>query len=252
VATLAFIAGFPIAGVLLLMALFVGAGILIVLLAFFSKAKRTKAFKQWAQANGLHYAERSATDYDRSYRGLRSLGKGSARKYLNEISGNYKGHHIRYFDYQFTVSNGKSSSQVTHGVFMIQFPGLHWPILTVVPETLLHKVYDAIGGDDIDFESDEFSRRFWVTCSDRKFAYDFIHPRVMERVLEHGPTEWQVHSNVLCTWIGSPPRVQQIQDTLDGLVALADLIPKRLTNVPAPPAASKPTFTSAGPRLWGA
>jgi len=44
-----------------------------------------------------------------------------------------------------------------------------------------------MGFDDIDFESEEFSRTFWVKCEDERFAYDVIHPGMMEFLLK-GPT----------------------------------------------------------------
>ena len=39
---------------------------------------------------------------------------------------------------------------------------------------------------DIDFESEEFSRTFWVKGSDRKYVYDVVHPRMMRFLLD-GP-----------------------------------------------------------------
>ena len=37
--------------------------------------------------------------------------------------------------------------------------------------------------DDIDFESAEFSRTFYVTSDNRKFAFDVFHARAMEYML---------------------------------------------------------------------
>ncbi len=54
------------------------------------------------------------------------------------------------------------------------------PILTIRREGILDKFAASFGFDDIDFESEEFSRRYHVGCSDRKFAYDVITPRAME------------------------------------------------------------------------
>ncbi|MEZ5191462.1 MAG: DUF3137 domain-containing protein [Nocardioides sp.] len=38
---------------------------------------------------------------------------------------------------------------------------------------------------DIELESEDFNRAFTVTCSDRKFASDVLHPRMMEFLLAH-------------------------------------------------------------------
>ncbi len=51
------------------------------------------------------------------------------------------------------------------------------------PEHLFHKLSAAFGWDDIDFESAEFSRRYYVKSPDKRWAYDVIHARVMEMLL---------------------------------------------------------------------
>ena len=47
-------------------------------------------------------------------------------------------------------------------------------------EGLFDKLRGALSFGDIDFESEAFSRRFHVASSDKKFAYDVVHPRMME------------------------------------------------------------------------
>ena len=50
-------------------------------------------------------------------------------------------------------------------------------------KTLLDKVSEFVGFDDIDFESAEFSRKFYVKSHDKRWAYDIIHPLMMEYLL---------------------------------------------------------------------
>ncbi|MGA1224469.1 MAG: hypothetical protein ACO31E_07875, partial [Phycisphaerales bacterium] len=59
--------------------------------------------------------------------------------------------------------------------------------LTVRAEGFLDKLGAMIGFDDIDFESSEFSKRFHVKCSDRRFAFDLFEPRMMEYFLASTP-----------------------------------------------------------------
>ena len=58
--------------------------------------------------------------------------------------------------------------------------------LFIRPEGFFDKVTQFFGFDDIDFESAEFSRRFYVKSPDKRWAYDVIHPRTME-LLMAGP-----------------------------------------------------------------
>jgi hypothetical protein len=47
----------------------------------------------------------------------------------------------------------------------------------------LDKLAEFAGFDDIDFESAEFSRAFYVKSTDRKFTFDLFHARAMEYML---------------------------------------------------------------------
>ena len=61
----------------------------------------------------------------------------------------------------------------------------------------------ALGFEDINFESEEFSRAFFVKCPEKKFAYDVIDPRMMQFLLDTRPhTLWIKHGN-LCVSNGS-------------------------------------------------
>ena len=46
------------------------------------------------------------------------------------------------------------------------------------------KLVQAIGFDDIDFESAEFSRKFFVKSPDKRWAYDVIHQETMDYLLQ--------------------------------------------------------------------
>jgi hypothetical protein len=59
--------------------------------------------------------------------------------------------------------------------------------LVIRREHIGDKVLGAIGFDDIDFESEEFSRRFHVQCGDKRLAYAVVHPRMMEFLLHADP-----------------------------------------------------------------
>jgi hypothetical protein len=54
------------------------------------------------------------------------------------------------------------------------------------------------GFDDIDFESSEFSSRFIVKSADKRFAYDVIHPRMMEFLLEGDPPTVELERGPCC------------------------------------------------------
>ena len=85
-------------------------------------------------------------------------------------------------------------------------------------EHLFDKVSEFFGVDDIDFESAEFSRKFYVKSPDKRWAYDVIHARMMEYLLDaptfsiqfagsyviawrsswFGPAEFEAGANLIC------------------------------------------------------
>jgi hypothetical protein len=99
------------------------------------------------------------------------------------------GWQVKAFDFTYETGSGKSRQVFNLSVIMFD-TALVCPTLTIRPETLLDKVAGAVGFADIDFESEEFSRKFCVRSDDKKFAYDIIHPKVMQFLLAH--PRWRI------------------------------------------------------------
>jgi len=89
------------------------------------------------------------------------------------------------FTYKVTSHNGKSSSTTTYrfSYLILELPFGQVPSLVIRREGMFDKLKGMLGFDDIDFESAEFSRRFFVKSSDKRFAYDVIDPRMIEFLL---------------------------------------------------------------------
>jgi len=98
------------------------------------------------------------------------------------------------YHYKITSGSGKNRSTKTYrfSYAILQAPFVGVPDLAIRREHLFDKVAGFMGFDDIDFESQEFSKRFHVSSSDKKFAYDVIHPRMMEFLLESDPPKIEV------------------------------------------------------------
>lgn len=74
---------------------------------------------------------------------------------------------------------------------LIRTPWQHMPWLRIRPENALDKVAGSIGFEDIDFESEEFSRAFHVSGQDKRFVYDVVNPRLMAALLREG-RKWDI------------------------------------------------------------
>ena len=91
-----------------------------------------------------------------------------------------------------TTSNGKggTTTRTDHhylSYVITETPYLGAPELFIRREGFFDKIAGFLGFDDIDFESAEFSDRFIVKSKDKRFAYDVIHPRMMEFLLDGDP-----------------------------------------------------------------
>ncbi|HEX2021923.1 MAG TPA: hypothetical protein VHH36_04375 [Candidatus Thermoplasmatota archaeon] len=205
----------------LLFFLLVGAA--VVALSIWLAARRRKALVAVAQSLGLSFDPR-ARGLDPGERRLEALSPGSHPRVANEMRGAFKGRQVRCFDFAYTVQSGKNKTTRHRGVAICEVPR-SWPRVCIVPETVGHKIADALGADDIDFESQEFSDRFWVRGDDARFAYDVIDPRMMEYLMEPGVTRWEIREGRLAVWQDRHFRPEEIAPALDRLVGFVERVP---------------------------
>lgn len=92
-------------------------------------------------------------------------------------------------DYKWVTGSGKNQQTHRRSYFLFDLTGELGPVpdLTIRPEGWSDRLWDVFSGGDIDFESEEFSRRFHVTSADRRFAFAVIDPRMMEFLLSTSP-----------------------------------------------------------------
>ncbi|MFO1533845.1 MAG: hypothetical protein ABR562_09190 [Thermoplasmatota archaeon] len=187
-------------------ALFIAAlavGIVFAVRAAIARAARIRAeYLAIAARQGWEFIATDAYDRPGRYSGFTPFGKGDKRRAENVLSGPYQGTTVDLFTYRYevTTSNGKTTQTTVYRnrIVAMQMP-VAAPNLTLSKETLGKKIFDALGGEDIDFEWDEFSRRFWVKCDDRKFAYDAIDARMMEWLMAQADAgvDWQWRGRTL-------------------------------------------------------
>ncbi len=91
---------------------------------------------------------------------------------------------VKMGDYRYTTGSGKNARTHKLSYAIFHLPWVGTPDLLIRREHIGDKLKSGLGFDDINFESEEFSRRFWVKSSDRKYAYDVLHPRMMQLLLD--------------------------------------------------------------------
>ncbi len=151
--------------------------------------ERRVALEYLAAELGLSFDSRADGTLHRRYAHT-LFSRGRRRSGYNTLSGPLtlggRPFYVRMGDYRYTTGSGKNARTHRLSYAVLRVPWIETPHLLIRREGIADKIGGGLGFDDIDFESEEFSRTFWVKSSDRKFAYDVVHP-VMMRFLLEGP-----------------------------------------------------------------
>lgn len=194
--------------------------------------KRRDEMGELAETLGLQfYGERDYQIAER-YAFLDKLRKGSNRYAHNMMSGTYQGHSVVAFDYHYethsTDSKGRQQTHHHHFSFFILSLDQFFSELTIAKESFFSKIAQAVGFDDIDFESHEFSKKFVVRSKDKKFAYDFCNAQMIDYLLGHPDINIEVDQNSLALGFDSKLKVEQIEPHLNQLIKIRALMPEYL------------------------
>jgi hypothetical protein len=213
-------------GFVILAVLFVFLIIGIAVIGFVQAAKRRDEMAAYAVSRGWRYEQEQPLLVDR-FDGP-PFGIGSDRHAGNAVYGQHDGRDFVSFDYQYetTSGSGKDRRTTTHHFSVLALSmGVSLPSLRVDPENFLERFVGRITNSDIDLELEDFNRSFTVTCPDRKFASDVLHPQMMEFLLQHKGVGWRFERDSMLMVSGSHRSVAEIDATLALMDQITDRIP---------------------------
>jgi hypothetical protein len=161
---------------------------LVAYFAWKAEKQRREALAALAARLGWRFDPQRDRHHDDEYAHFEIFRRGHSRAAYNTLTGTVEIDGRSYpakmgdFTYKVTRHSGKTTHTRTYrfSYLILHLPFAGVPDLLIRHEGFFDKVAGAFGFDDIDFESAEFSRRFCVKSPDKKFAYDVIHPRMME------------------------------------------------------------------------
>jgi hypothetical protein len=209
---------------------FIALIVVLGILGYISAAKRRDAMAALAARLGLRFDPSKSWDIAQRYRFLDKLRSGSNRYAFNILSGSYQGNDVSLFDYHYeTHSTDSKGHRQTHhhyfSFFILHLPA-SFPELIIGSEGFFSKIAQALGYDDIDFESHEFSRKFCVRSADKKFAYDVCNARMIEYLLSNTDLTIEIEADALAISFGSRLTPQVIEANLNRLITLRSLMPE--------------------------
>jgi hypothetical protein len=214
-------------GVALLFAAFLALAVVAVVFSYYAAKKRREAMLAFATARGWRYEQEQPELVDR-FTGP-PFGMGFGRQAYNVLYGTHDGRDLVSFDYTYKTqtSDGKTTTTHTHTFSVLALRmGVPMPSLSVDPENIFGRFLGRLTGQDIDLESEDFNRAFTVTCPDRKFASDVLHPQMMEYLLQHPDLGWRFDQDSLLVIANGQRTPDEIDSTLEVMDGITDRIPE--------------------------
>jgi hypothetical protein len=219
-------------GTILLISLVVAAVIGGAIYSVIANRKRREEIFGLAARLGLNFSAENDPGLADRFGFLDKLAQGSNRYAFNVLSGDYRQNQVLVFDYHYeTHSTDSKGNRQTHhhyfSFFILLLPA-QFPELKITREGLLSKIAQALGYEDIDFESAEFSRTFCVRSKDRKFAYDVCHAQMMEYLLANRDLSIEIEGSALALAFDTRLSASEIEANLDRLLEIRLRLPEYL------------------------
>lgn len=221
----------------------IGVVVLIIVLATQYEKKRREKLSAFAAENGYEYyphgdpsgAEPSGCNFFAlgsgfgqwfsRFQGFSPFGAGHSQSASNLMVKRGDGRTWYFFDYKYTTGSGKHQSTHYFSIAVIEmrtfFPGLR-----IRGESFFDKIGAFVGFRDIEFESEEFNRRFHVSSSSEQFAYAVVHPRMMEFLMVGWDVDWQLSGEYLLVAMSGRMDVGELGATQYKLEQFLEQVPE--------------------------
>jgi hypothetical protein len=200
--------------------------------SFYAAAQRRKELTAWAQSNNLRFDPTKDHSFNSRYPAFGCLRQGHRQYAYNITTGSLLGRPFTGFDYHYeTYSTDKDGKRQTHHhYFSAAVLGTQIPLrpLLIRPEGFFDKVTEFFGYDDIDFESAEFSRRFYVKAEDKRWAYDVLHARAMQFLLDQPRYTIQFERDCVIIYRSSTFKIEDFEAAAKIVDGLLDQLPDYL------------------------
>lgn len=210
----------------------IAAVVVVGLLLFFqyqAHKKKVAAFTALAAGRGWHYTERDRGLANR-FEGT-PFGEGHSRDAKHVLTGTFRDRPLLAFEYSYkeTRGSGKDRKTVTYHytVVSIGLPAPK-PTLQVTREGWGRKLLGLVGIRDLQLESEAFNKTFHIHTTNDRFAYDVLHPRMMEWMLADQwalSTPFRFERADLLTWAEGPFDPSYVDGYLNYLCDVLDRVP---------------------------
>lgn len=153
-----------------------------VLLSRYADQKRLQAYQAFCASSGYQLVPQR-NGAEREYvQIVPFFNRGYARRWRWEISGQYNGVAFTAFQFDYTVSTGRSSVTYQHAM-------IRWsvdrtvPAFTLAPENFFTRIGEALGWRDINFDDDQvFSHEYQLKGADAAAVTAYFSPSMRQQL----------------------------------------------------------------------
>ncbi|MEP6973359.1 MAG: hypothetical protein ABI869_04340, partial [Actinomycetota bacterium] len=170
--------------------LFLGIAVIsaAIWFSYVLKKKRREGFAMMATQLGLEYF--ASDPFGTLGEPFALFEKGDGRGVENVLSGTWQQIDVRLFDYWYheesTDSNGHTSKTYYRFDCVVAPVDAACSRLVIAHENLGTRLANALTFHDIQLESEDFNRAYYVRSPDPKFANDLVDARMIEWLLQSG------------------------------------------------------------------
>ena len=139
-------------------------------------------------------------------------------------------------DYRYTTGSGKKKSTHHRSYVAVRVPH-GCSDVACRPENFFDSLTSMVGFDDIDFESEAFSRRFHISSPDRKFTFALFEPAMMEFLMADSPRGNTAAFQLLSGWLliyGSTMKPEEFEAAIGWCERFFQHGPRHLQQSPSP------------------
>jgi hypothetical protein len=212
--------------------------IIVAVIGWRLERKRRERLAAVAAQLGFRLVDRDDTLLER-FRGYGSpFDRGFDRRAEHIMTGSYDGRpaiawDLTYHTWESRTVNGKSQRRKQahrYAVVCVTMPR-SYPDLSVSPEGPLGRMWGRLTDTDVQFESDDFNQAFTVNSTDRRFASDVIHPRMMQMLLaECSDVAWQMTDDQIMSITSGRLDPDSLPRLLHVLDAVLDQVPPHVAD----------------------
>ena len=192
---------------------------------------RKKELAGWAFSKGLNFSPARDAGINNRY-SFKCLQRGENRYGYNIVEGNIGNRPACAFDYHYEThhTDSKGNRQTQHHYFSAVVVDANLPLkpLFIRNERLFDKLAEFIGFDDIDFESTEFSKKFYVKSPDKKWAYDVLHQVTMEFMLSAPRFDIEFGGRQVIAYRNNTFKAVEFEEALNLVNGILDRLPESL------------------------